>query len=514
MGFLGWFHLITAVGRSLPFLPLAFVAWGFFNVCSPGYSVGCAWRAWYNRTMNLEPLSAASVTPKYEPHQPYPWARRVYAVALYLLIPLLPIYLLLRARKQPEYRQHWTERFACYCAPRVASQSRRIWLHAVSLGETRATKPLVDVLFERHDDVHIILTCHTPTGRAAGQELFQRYLADGRMTQVYVPYDLNPLLNRFFKTFAPTDVWVMETEVWPNMIAQCVRRGIPISLINGRLSDKTLRQTQKWPKLMGNAYAGFTRVCAQTDADAQRYRQIDVTDAQLAVTGNLKFDMRIPTEQVDQGKRIKALLSDQRIVMLASSREGEEAAWLAALSAFEHAQSTASPRLQWWIVPRHPQRFDEVAYLLQASGKKVVRKSEWQLLPATDQDAALQKADIVLGDTMGEMFSYYAVADVVLMGGTWLPYGGQNFLEPMALGKPVIVGESIYNFEQIGVDAVQKSVLWQAQSLEHALLLAQRMSAHQSEAIFGFVQQQIGVAEKLLKVLFESQQNSSESKNQ
>ena len=165
-------------------------------------------------------------------------------------------------------------------------------------------------------------------------------------------------------------------------------------------------------------------------------------------------------------------------------------------------------------MPRHPQRFDEVAYLLQASGKKVVRKSEWQLLPATDQDAALQKADIVLGDTMGEMFAYYAVADVVLMGGTWLPYGGQNFLEPMALGKPVIVGESIYNFEQIGVDAVQKSVLWQAQSLEHALLLAQRMSAHQSEAIFGFVQQQIGVAEKLLKVLFESQQNSSESKNQ
>ena len=508
------FLLFTAVGSLLPFLPLAFVAWGFFNVCSLGSAVGCAWRAWYNRTMNSDLLNAASIPPKYQPHQPHPWARRVYAAVLYLLIPLLPLYLLLRARKQPEYRQHWAERFACYRASRVAPQKRRIWLHAVSLGETRATKPLVDALFAQHRDVHIILTCHTPTGRAAGQELFQGYLSDGRMSQVYVPYDLNLLLNRFFKTFAPTDVWVMETEVWPSMIAQCVARGIPISLINGRLSDKTLRQTQKWPKLMGNAYAGFTHVCAQTPTDAQRYRQIGVADAQLVVTGNLKFDMRIPTEQVTQGERIKALLADQRIVMLASSREGEEAAWLAAIQTYERTHSQGVNPIQWWIVPRHPQRFDEIAQLLQSSGKVVVRKSEWQSLPTVEQSAALQKADIVLGDTMGEMFAYYAVADVVLMGGTWLPYGGQNFLEPMALGKPVIVGESIYNFEQIGVDAVQKSVLWQAQNFEQALPLAQRTPAHQSEAIFGFVQQQIGVAEKLLKVLFESQQNGSESKNQ
>ena len=430
----------------------------------------------------------------------------MYAALLYVLIPLLPIYLLLRSRKQPEYRDHWAERFACYGAARVAPQMRRIWLHAVSLGETRATKPLVDALFAQHDDMHIILTCHTPTGRAAGQELFQPYLSDGRMTQVYVPYDLNPLLNRFFATFAPTDVWVMETEVWPNMIAQCVRRNIPISLINGRLSDKTLRQTQKWPQLMGNAYAGFTRVCAQTEADAQRYRQIGVVNEQLHVTGNLKFDMTIPSEQVAKGERIKALLADKRIVMLASSREGEEALWLEAIRRYEQTHPQEAATIQWWVVPRHPQRFNEVAQLLQNSGKNVMRKSEWS---AELSDESLKQADIVLGDTMGEMFTYYAIADVVLMGGTWLPYGGQNFLEPMALGKPVIVGESIYNFEQIGLDALEKGVLWQAPNIPAGLALmdekivsiAKESGDLRIQKISCFVQSECGAVEYLNRVL-------------
>ncbi len=460
--------------------------------------------------MNSDVFQSAQQPPSqpYHPHQPYPWGRRVYAALLYVLIPLLPIYLLLRSRKQPEYRDHWAERFACYGAARIAPKGRRIWLHAVSLGETRATKPLVDALFEQHHDVHIILTCHTPTGRAAGQELFQQYLSDGRMTQVYVPYDLNPLLNRFFTTFAPTDVWVMETEVWPNMIAQCVRRNIPISLINGRLSDKTLRQTQKWPKLMGNAYAGFTRVCAQTETDAQRYQQIGVVSEQLHVTGNLKFDMTIPSEQVEKGERVKTLLADKRIVMLASSREGEETLWLEAIRRYEQTHPQEAATIQWWVVPRHPQRFNEVAQLLQNSGKNVMRKSEWS---AELSDESLKQADIVLGDTMGEMFTYYAIADVVLMGGTWLPYGGQNFLEPMALGKPVIVGESIYNFEQIGLDALEKGVLWQAQNLDDAFILSMdnmgyrcdpnsslNKNAHKIQL---FVQHQLGVSDKLLKWL-------------
>ena len=421
----------------------------------------------------------------YIPHQPHPWVRRMYALCLYVLLPIVPLYLLWRGRKQPEYRQHWAERFACYRQPRIAPQKRRVWLHAVSLGETRATAPLVHAFFAQNTDAHIILTHTTPTGRASGQELFAPYLQDGRMTQVYAPYDLNPLLNRFFKTFAPTDVWIMETEVWPNLMAQCVQRQIPASLINGRMSEKTLKQTLQWRKLMGGAYAGFTHVCAQTETDAQRYREIGVVDAQLTVTSNLKFDMQIPTEQVAAGERIKGLLTDTRVIMLASSREGEEQLWLDAIAEFERTDpqmAQSQPRIQWWIVPRHPQRFDEVAQLMRAagknSGKKILRKSALNELSAEQQTAELHTADIVLGDTMGEMFTYYAIADIVLMGGTWLPYGGQNFLEPMALGKQVWVGASIYNFEQIGVDAIDNGVLWQAQSLVEALAQIEQTEQH------------------------------------
>ena len=448
---------------------------------------------------------------KHIPHQPHPWVRRLYALCLYALLPLVPLYLLLRGRKQPEYRQHWAERFACYRAPRIAPQTRRVWLHAVSLGETRATEPLVHAFFAQNADAHIILTHTTPTGRASGQALFAQYLQDGRMTQVYAPYDLNPMLSRFFKTFAPTDVWIMETEVWPNLMAQCVQRQIPASLINGRMSEKTLKQTLKWRALMGNAYAGFTHVCAQTETDAQRYREIGVVDAQLTVTGNLKFDMHIPTEQVAAGERIKSLLTDTRVIMLASSREGEEQLWLDAIAAFERTQPQIEKtqlRTQWWIVPRHPQRFDEVAQLMRAagknSGKKILRKSALNELNAVQQTAELGTADIVLGDTMGEMFTYYAIADIVLMGGTWLPYGGQNFLEPMALGKPVWVGASIYNFEQIGVDAIDNGVLWQAQSLVEALAQTEQTEQHNNSMhtrIRTYINERYGAVKKLREKL-------------
>ena len=449
----------------------------------------------------------------YIPHQPHPWVRRIYALCLYVLLPIVPLYLLWRGRKQPEYRQHWAERFACYRQPRIAPQKRRIWLHAVSLGETRATAPLVHAFFAQNPDAHIVLTHTTPTGRASGQELFAPYLQDGRMTQVYAPYDLNPLLNRFFKTFAPTDVWIMETEVWPNLMAQCVQRNIPASLINGRMSEKTLNQTLKWRALMGGAYAGFTHVCAQSETDAQRYQAIGVVDAQLTVTGNLKFDMHIPTEQVAEGECIKRLLTDTRVIMLASSREGEEQLWLDAIAEFErtHAQTEqAQPRTQWWIVPRHPQRFDEVEQLLRAAGKnsdkKTLRKSVLNELNVEQQVAELHTADFVLGDTMGEMFAYYAIADVVLMGGTWLPYGGQNFLEPMALGKPVWVGSSIYNFEQIGAEALLSGVMWQALSPSEVLNDLQTFVWHadfvQSVSIGGFIHQRCGAVNILNELLF------------
>lgn len=204
-----------------------------------------------------------------------------YSILLFVLQPLVLIYLLKRSRKQPEYAQHWGKRFAFYKRPLKTLASRRIWIHAVSLGETRAAAPLIEAVYQRCPDVHIILTHTTPTGRAAGQDLFANALAAGRMTQVYVPYDLHGALARFFRVFLPTDVWVMETEVWPNMVAACLKRKVPISLINGRLSTKSLKSTLKWPRLMGAAYQGFQTVFAQTDTDAAHYRQLGVLPSGL-----------------------------------------------------------------------------------------------------------------------------------------------------------------------------------------------------------------------------------------
>lgn len=413
------------------------------------------------------------------------WRRLIYTLVLYLIAPLVPIYLLYRARRQPEYARGWGERFAFYLQKSTIHATRRIWLHAVSLGETRAAKPLVDAFLAQHPTAHIILTHTTPTGRAAGQELFADYLSAGQITQVYVPYDLPDVLARFLKRFAPTDCWLMETEIWPNLIAACVKRNIPASLINGRLSDKTLQKTLKHPfvaQLFGGAYAQLSHVCAQSEVDAQRYVQVGARH--VSVTGNLKFDMNISPEQVQRGLELKKN-TDKRIVLLASTRDGEEQMWLDSLD--------RNDDVQWWVVPRHPQRFDEVEKLLQQAGFDVLRKS---------QINGKNNAQVVLGDTMGEMFVYYALADVVIMGGGWQPLGGQNFLEPLALGRPTIVGSHMFNFAQVTADALDAGVLTQAGQFTQALASVRAiLDGAVQKDVRPFMAQYQGVAQKTLAIL-------------
>ena len=411
----------------------------------------------------------------------------LYSALLFCVQPLVLVYLLWRARKQPEYARHWGERFALYGRKRMVTASRRVWVHAVSLGETRAAVPLIEALYAAQPDVHVILTHTTPTGRAAGQSLFSAQLADGRMTQAYVPYDLYMAVARFFRAFAPTDVWVMETEVWPNMVAAANRRGVRISLVNGRLSEKSLQQTLKLPRLMGAAYRGFNRICAQTEADAARYVQVGATETQLMVTGNLKFDMKTPAEQVEHGRLLKQLLGTRPVVVLASTREGEEAKWLAALP---HSMTLFPQDTQWWIVPRHPQRFDDVERLLMGagfSGERVVRKSELDALPEAARAARAQTTQVVLGDTMGQMFEYYALADVVMMGGAWMPLGGQNFLEPLSIGKPTVIGAHTHNFAQAAADAQIAGALVQCDSMVEGLAVVAELLSNGAQ----YAQQQV-----------------------
>ena len=442
------------------------------------------------------------------------WRRLIYSTALYGVAPLVPLYLLWRARKQPEYARGWAERFAVsYGAHRRSNAARRVWLHAVSLGETRAAKPLVDAFFKLQPDAHIILTHTTPTGRAAGQELFADDLHSGRMTQVYVPYDLPDVIARFLRHFAPTDFWLMETEIWPNMIAACVQRNIPVSLLNGRLSEKTLQKTLNHgfvAQLFGWAYAQFANVCAQSDADAARYAQVGVRQSCLVVTGNVKFDMTLPPEQIEQGEQLKAWAQranpSHSMVLLASTREGEEQMWLDARANFDDSN------IQWWLVPRHPQRFNEVERLLSQAGfvgDAVLRKTELDAMgDAVRRNERLQKARVVLGDTMGEMFAYYAAADVVLMGGAWQPQGGQNFLEPLALGKPTLIGPHTYNFAQVASDAVVAAALIQVDRMDSALVEVQRVltqpveyERYQANARYFVIQHQGAVQRTLAIVL-------------
>jgi len=340
-------------------------------------------------------------------------ARFFYSLLLYLITPLIWLRLLWRSRKQPEYLQHLGERYGFY---RQTVPARLIWVHAVSVGETRAAQPLIEALQARWPDHGILLTCMTPTGRAAGQEVY-----GDSVTQAYLPYDMPVTVDRFFRHFFPQFGVLMETEVWPNLLAAAQRHAVPVMLANARLS----------------ARSAFKAVAAQTPQDAQRLSALGVSTAE--VCGNLKFDVTPAEDKLALGRHWRALLGNRQVWLAASTREGEEQLILAAWRVL------AMPEAILVLVPRHPQRFAEVAALLTAEDISFVRRSLG--LP----DAATQ---VWLGDSMGEMAAYYAMADLAFIGGSLLPLGGQNLIEAAACGCPVLVGPHTFNFTQATEDAI------------------------------------------------------------
>ena len=351
--------------------------------------------------------------------------RLLYSLAAYLLVPWALLHLALRARRQPAYLEHLAERFGFYRAP---SGGRYLWLHAVSVGETRAAEPLVRALCERHPDRRILLTHMTPTGRETARSLY----ADA-VESVYLPYDLPGAVRRFLRCFGPEIGIVMETELWPNLVHACARAGVPVYLVNARLSARSATRYARFRALTAPMLAELAGVGAQTDRDAQRLRSIGAR--KVEVTGNVKFDRAAPEDQLARGAALRQRFGVQRKVFLAAStREGEEKLVL------EAVERIGDPALLTVIVPRHPQRFDEVAELLRTSGRRFQRRSE---------DAPVEaQCRFVLGDSMGELFAYYAACDLAFVGGSLLPLGGQNLIEACAVGKPVIVGPYTFNFEE------------------------------------------------------------------
>jgi len=394
--------------------------------------------------------------------------RALYSLLMWLLQPMLRAKLRRRARAEPGYGEHIEERFGNYATTPGSAALHSdtlgfcVWVHAVSLGETRAAAVLVAQLRLALPGMRLVLTHGTATGREQGRALLQ----DGDV-QVWQPWDTPGAVQRFLDHFQPRVGLLVETEVWPNMVTACARANIPLCLVNARLSEKSLRQAQRLAWLSVPAYRGLRAVWAQTAGDATRLGELGAPV--LGVTGNFKFDATPDPAQVEQGRTWRSSLS-RSVVVFASSREGEEALFLRAIQHFRvlapvEYKNVAIKNIvndvQWLIVPRHPQRFDAVAKLCQEQGFSVSRRSEWAGAP--------QKADIWVGDSLGEMALYYALSDVALLGGSFAPLGGQNLIEAAACGCPVVMGPHIFNFVQAAELATQAGAAFVAPDLPQAL---------------------------------------------
>ena len=415
---------------------------------------------------------------------------RLYGWLTWLAQPLLRRKLARRAQAEPGYGAHVPERFGHYTQP---ASSGWVWVHAVSLGETRAAAVLIAALRERLPGMRLLLTHGTATGRAEGARL----LRAGDL-QVWQPWDTPGATGRFIAQFRPRIGVLMETEIWPWLIASSRRAGVPLVLANARLSPKSLRGAQRVP-LLPPAYAGLMAACAQTEDDAARLRQAGAPV--VGVFGNLKFDAAPDADQQARGRAWHAAV-DRPVAMFASSREGEEA-MLADLLAADPGLRRA---LRWLIVPRHPQRFDEVAALMVSRGLRPVRRSGWaEQGPAGSADGAAaggadSEAEVWLGDSLGEMALYYGLADVVLLGGSFAPLGGQNLIEAAACGRPVVLGPHTFNFAEAAQLAVAAGAARRAEDLADAVRMARGLAgdaaalAQASQAALDFAAAHRGAA--------------------
>ncbi len=448
----------------------------------------------------------------------------LYSCLMWLAQPMLRRKLLRRSVQEPLYGQYLDERFGHYAQPAPAHDGPTVWLHAVSLGETRTAAVLITALRQQLPQMRLLLTHGTATGRAEGLKLLEA----GDL-QAWQPWDTPGAVQRFLAHFKPDLGMLMETEVWPNLVHGCKGLGVPLVLVNARLSDKSLRQAQRLAWLARPAFAALAGVWAQTPQDAQRFQSLGAKVR--GVLGNLKFDATPNAAQLALGQQWRSQLA-KPVLMFASSREGEERALLQILShAHRHGETliavTASEarqsmhsepvdcraslamtnlsQVQWLIVPRHPQRFDDVAALIESHGFAVQRRSTWgQGGPVAVAD---EKPQIWLGDSLGEMALYYGLADVALLGGSFEPLGGQNLIEAAACGCPVVMGPHTFNFldaaeqAQVAGAALRVADMAEAVAVAGALCVDRPRSEVVRQAAKRFAQAHQGAAQRLVEVL-------------
>lgn len=374
-----------------------------------------------------------------------------YAVLMALLLPAILAYVFLRARKDPRYSQHLRERFGWY--PRVAKNS--VWVHAVSLGELRAAAPLIRGFLDRGEQV--VITHFTPAGRAASHSFFEAEIARGQVILAYVPFEYDWVYRRFFKAFTPKFGLVMEIEIWPRMIASAHRHKVPLFICNGHYPEKSYQRDKAKYGLRMQLISGFAGMFIKSEPDAARFRAAGAKN--VVLTGELRFDQALPARLTTPAVQLKAMQPSRLVVTLASVVEGEDAGYIAAIKAVK-AGLGRGPNPLFVYVPRAPETFSSTKTMLKEAGFAVLARSEWLdegLVTANPE--RLNGVDILLGDSLGEMFFYLALADVVIVGGGFLPSGAHNIIEPLALEKTVLVGPNIWTIEYPALEAIEAGAL-------------------------------------------------------
>jgi 3-deoxy-D-manno-octulosonic-acid transferase len=361
--------------------------------------------------------------------------RLIYTLTLYLLTPFVVYRLAARGIKYHGYFARWRERFGFFSDPGIRDS---IWIHAVSLGEVNAAIPLIEALMRRYSDSQFVITTVTPTGSDRVLRLF-----GDRVFHVYLPYDLTTAVKRFLDRVRPRLAVIMETEIWPNLFMTCAERGISIVIANARLSEKSLRGYWPIQPLARRAIRCASFVAAQSASDYERLRRLGAAEPKLAIVGNLKFDLSVPVGVRERGVAFRVAAGGARPVWIAAStHEGEELPVLKA-----HAEVLRRfPDALLLVAPRHPERFKPLASACRAFGFRTATRSE--------EGGAAPSCQCFVVDSMGELIEFYAAADVAFVGGSLVPVGGHNLLEPAALERPVVVGPQTFNFAEVTEDLI------------------------------------------------------------
>lgn len=373
--------------------------------------------------------------------------RFFYSLIFYSLVPIILLRLLWRSIKAPAYRLRWLERLGFY--PQTYTQDV-IWFHAVSVGEAEALFPLILELQKQRPAANILITTTTPTGSARVKAVLNDSVA-----HVYLPYDIPCAVNRFMHAFKPKVAVMMETEIWPNLFHACGNNRIPLTIFNARLSEKSARGYQKIPALIKPALANVELIAAQTQEDAERFMRIGAPEKNVAVLGNIKFDLDIPPAIIEEGSKLKAdLFKDRFVWLIASTHKDEEALMLGLYPGLKEK----IPELLLLFVPRHPERFQDV--------KKLCVQQSLSVVMRTENKAVDSNTDVYIADTMGELKMLYAATDITFVGGSMVPVGGHNILEALAVGVPVLFGPYMRNFKEIAQEVLKRNAALQCATLD------------------------------------------------